>query len=172
MKIYAACLSSYNNGILYGKWIDVAGAMVDEIRDSIKEMLEKSPMADADEYAIHDYDDMPNLGEYPGLEYISIYSQLVERAGQDGYKPEEVRAVVDHFCGSVDDAEAALENAYGVWDRFQDYANDRASEILSCESQDSFAAHYFDYEAYARDLLANEFMTIDVPRGVLVIANW
>ena len=171
MKIYAACLSSYNSGILYGKWIDVAGAMVDEIRDSIKEMLEKSPMADAEEYAIHDYDNMPNLGEYPGVEYISIDSQLVERAGQDGYKPEEVRAVVDPFCGSVDDAEAALENAYGVWDRFQDYADNFADEMLACESKDSFASRYFDYDQHARDL-AHDFVAIDVPRGVLVIANW
>ena len=171
MKIYAACLASYNNGILYGKWIDVAGAVVDEIRDSIKEMLEKSPTPGAEEYAVHDYDDMPNLGEYPGLEYISNYAQLVDSAGQDGYKPEEVRAVVDHFCGRVDDAEAALENAYGVWDRFQDYADNFADEMLACESQDSFASRYFDYDQHARDL-AHDFVVIDVPRGVLVIANW
>ena len=171
MKIYAACLASYNNGILYGKWIDVAGEMVDEIRDSINEMLGKSPMADAEEYAIHDYDDMPNLGEYPDLEHISNYAQLVDSAEQDGYKPEEVRAVVDYYCGNIGDAETALENAYGVWDRFQDYADNFADEMLACESQDSFASRYFDYDQHARDL-AHDFVAIDVPRGVLVVANW
>lgn len=171
MRIYAACLASYNNGILYGKWIDVAGAIVDEIRDDIKEMLEKSPMADAEEYAIHDYDDMPNLGEYPGLEYISIYSQLVERAAESGYNQDEVRAIVDNYNNNIDDAEEALENAYGVWGSWRDYADERADELLACESQESLASRYFDYEAHARDL-AHDYTVLDVQRGVLVIADF
>lgn len=167
MKIYVACLSSYNNGILYGKWIDVSGAMVDEIRDSINEMLEKSPIPDAEEYAIHDYDNMPNLGEYCGLEYISDYAQLVESAEQYGYKPEEVIAVVDHFGGNIDDALDVIENSHGVWDCFQDYADNFADEMLACESRDSYASRYFDYDQHARDL-AHDLYVIDVPRGVLV----
>ena len=167
MKIYAACLSSYNSGILYGKWIDAAGAIVDEIRESINEMLEKSPMPDAEEYAIHDFADMPNLGEYCSLEDISNYAQLVESAEQDGYTPEEVCAVVDHFCGNIDDAEEVLENAHGIWDSFKDYADNFADEMLACESKESFAIRYFDYDQHARDL-AHDLYVIDVPRGVLV----
>ena len=171
MRIYAACLASYNSGILYGKWIDVAGAMVDEIRDSIKEMLKKSPMADAEEYAIHDYDDMPDLGEYSSLEKIYLYSMLVRGAEDYGCNQDEVRAIVDNYNGNIDDAEKALESALGIWDSWRDYANEHADELLACEGQESFVSRYFDYEAHARDL-AHDYTVLDVQRGVLVIANF
>ena len=171
MRIYAACLASYNSGVLYGKWIDVAGAIVDEIRDDIKKMLEKSPMADAEEFAIHDYDDMSNLGEYPSLDNIYLYSLLVRRAEEYGCNQDEVRAVVDNYNGDIDDAEKALENAHGVWDSWRDYADEHADELLACEGQESFASRYFDYEAYARDL-AHDYTVLDVQRGVLVLANF
>ena len=171
MRIYAACLASCNSGILHGRWIDVAGAMVDEIRDSIKEMLEKSPTPGAEEYAIHDYDDMPNLGEYPSLDNIYLYSLLVRRAKDYGCNKDEVRAIVDNYNGNIDDAEKALENAHGVWDSWRDYADEHADELLACESQESFASRYFDYEAHARDL-AHDYTVLDVQRGVLVIANF
>lgn len=42
MQIYAACLASYNNGRLHGRWIDAAlGA--DHMRDEIAAMLRESP---------------------------------------------------------------------------------------------------------------------------------
>lgn len=171
MRIYAACLASYNSGILHGKWIDVAGEWVDEIRDQISAMLEKSPAPGAEEYAIHDYDDLPNFGEHPDLQAIADYSRLVESAAESGYNQDEVRAIVDNYNGNIEDAEKALENTHGVWDSWRDYADEHADELLACESLESFASRYFDYEAYARDL-AHDYTALDVQRGVLVIANF
>ena len=128
MRIYAACLASYNSGILYGRWIDVAGEWVDEIRDQISAMLEKSLAPDAEEYAIHDYDDLPNFGEHPDLQAIADYSRLVDSAAESGYNQDEVRAIVDNYNGNIDDAEKALENAFGVWDSWRDYADEHADE--------------------------------------------
>ncbi len=166
MRIYAACLASYNSGILHGKWIDVAGEWVDEIRDQIGAMLEKSPAPDAEEYAIHDYDDLPNFGEHPDLQAIADYSRLVEeyeKLGADG-----VRAIVDNCNGNIDHAERDCENAF-FYDCFGRYADEIADEML--QDVAPTIACYFDYEAHARDL-AHDYTVLDVQRGVLVIANF
>jgi antirestriction protein len=52
-QIYVACLSSYTNGILYGEWLD-ATCDVEDIQEQIKQLLAKSPMPDAEEFAVHD----------------------------------------------------------------------------------------------------------------------
>lgn len=49
-QIYIACLASYNNGILYGKWID-ANQDVSALEGEIQEILAESPMPDAEEWA-------------------------------------------------------------------------------------------------------------------------
>ncbi len=54
-RIYIACLAAYNNGHLHGAWID-ADQDADQIRDAIAAMLARSPVEDAEEYAIHDYE--------------------------------------------------------------------------------------------------------------------
>ncbi len=51
-QIYVVCLAAYNNGILHGEWID-ATQDVSTIYDEIHEMLAKSPIEDAEEFAIH-----------------------------------------------------------------------------------------------------------------------
>jgi antirestriction protein len=79
-KIYAACIASYNRGRLHGEWID-AERDADAIREDIDTMLAASPCKGAVEWAIHDYDDMVELGEYPNLEKVSEVAKLVARRG-------------------------------------------------------------------------------------------
>ncbi|NII10295.1 antirestriction protein ArdA [Oleiagrimonas sp. C23AA] len=54
-RIYVACLAAYNNGYLHGTWID-AHQDAGGIRDEIAAMLARSPIKDAKEYAIRDYE--------------------------------------------------------------------------------------------------------------------
>lgn len=53
-QIYVACLASYKEGINFGKWID-ATQCEDDIYQDIHDMLAKSPVDDATEWALHDY---------------------------------------------------------------------------------------------------------------------
>lgn len=46
--------------MLHGKWID-ATQDTSTIWDEINEVLKTSPIEDAEEWAIHDYDDFENL---------------------------------------------------------------------------------------------------------------
>jgi len=55
IRIYIADLAAYNNGILHGIWVD-ATLDIDDIWQQIKDMLKQSPVDDAEEIAIHDYE--------------------------------------------------------------------------------------------------------------------
>lgn len=39
LKIYVACLASYNNGVLHGAWLDVVGKSSDELYDEITKKI-------------------------------------------------------------------------------------------------------------------------------------
>jgi len=150
-RIYVACLAAYNNGILHGRWIE-ASTNVFEMQDEIKAMLAASPIPDAEEWAIHDTEDLPSIiGEFSGLEPVAEFAALVE-----DYDWIDVRDLIDivEEARSIEQAREQLENDFvGIFDEFEDYAYEIADEQLACHGQaDSLAARYFDYEAFARDL--------------------
>lgn len=43
LRIYVACLASYNNGVLHGAWIDVDGKDEGDIQEEVAAMLRASP---------------------------------------------------------------------------------------------------------------------------------
>ncbi len=73
-SIYVACLAAYNSGFLHGKWIS-ADRTFSAIYDEIQDMLRESPIEDAEEFAIHDYEGFGNtrFGEYEDLETVVKY---------------------------------------------------------------------------------------------------
>lgn len=200
MKLYVACLASYNNGRLHGAWID-ASSDVDEMQEEIAAMLRASPcpnvMVDcsecegsgeiehpngkasecpncrdgqvpsAEEWAVHDYDGFPNMGEYPSLEDVAAFVELTEE--HDGIEPDDLAKIVADFS-TVDEASEALRDQFcGIYDSFRDYADETADESLAAHDikDDSPLARYFDYESFARDL-GYDMRTIDVSSGVAV----
>lgn len=200
MKIYVACLASYNNGVLHGQWID-ADSRVDVMQEQVIAMLRASKFPNvmvtcpdctdgdtesscqtckgtgrvysAEEYAIHDYDDMPeSFGEYCGLQAIADYVEFIETIESDTCLADDeaqalAKAMIENWH-SVDLAESALENFVGVYDTFREYADESADEMLSChENLPDIVSRYFDYEAWARDL-AIEMTALDLPDGVAV----
>lgn len=200
MQLYAACLASYNSGILYGKWID-ASADADEMRDQIATMLRDSPcpnvtvtcpdcegeggteefgrcdtcknagtVPSAEEWAIHDYDDFPNMGEYPSLDDVAAMAELIEAAENDhGINADDLKSISANWHGKIDDISNALDNFAGIYDTLRDYADNLADELMDQEETpaNSTARRYFDYEAHARDIEI-EYTVIDCPSGVAV----
>lgn len=166
MKIYVACLASYNAGRLHGAWIDV-DADKDVMAAKVENMLKASPMPNADEFAIHDYDEFPNMGEYPSLDAIAETAELVELAEENGIDASDFARIADNWHGNADDIRNAFEFFYGVWDSFQEYAEEVADEFMSQHNTPQSVAMYFDYEGYARDL-AHDYTVVDLSRGVAI----
>ncbi|HWZ23392.1 MAG TPA: antirestriction protein ArdA [Cytophagaceae bacterium] len=152
-KIYVACLAAYNNGHLHGEWIE-ANQDAEAISDQIKEMLAKSPIAGAEEWAIHDYEGFCGLrlSEYESIENVAEMAAMIKEHGEAWAKFAEYEgieyATVERF-----------EEAYaGEWVSEEDFAESLAEETMEIPQHLAF---YIDYEKLARDLFINDYFSAD-----------
>lgn len=146
-RIYVACLAAYNNGYLHGAWIDATDDL-GLIQAQVAMMLAGSPMPDAEEYAIHDYEDFSDyaLGEYAGLESahnIAVY--LADTGGLGAM-------LLSHFGGDLQAALNALEEYVGCYESVAAFAQELTEETTIIPESLRF---YIDYEAMARDMELN-----------------
>lgn len=159
-KVYVACLESYNNGILYGKWINAAQSPK-EIRKQVSKMLSKSTFPHAEEWIILDDEDFGNLiYEYSSFQDTSDFAFFIKEHDDLGI------AVLEHFCGNLDEAKKALEEHYmGEYDSEADFVE---SFIEETDPVPERLAFYIDYEKMAYDFFINDFFSIKVDYKVHV----
>lgn len=153
IRIYVACLAAYNNGILHGCWID-AEQDAYAIYDDVRAMLATSPMEDAEEWAIHDYEGFcgVKLPEYEGFAEVSELAAFISEHGEIGGQ------LVNHL-GNLDEAKKAIEDAYaGEYKSLADFAEDLTEQSTKIPENLRF---YIDYEAMARDIEISDVFTID-----------
>lgn len=153
-RIYVACLAAYNNGYLHGEWID-ADQDADQIHEAIAAMLKTSPMADAEEWAIHDYEGFEgiHLPEYAGIETVSQLAAFIAEHGKLGAE------VYNHF-GSIEEAETALTDQYaGEYASLADFAQELTEQSTTIPES---LRHYIDYDRMARDMAISDVLTIEM----------
>jgi len=153
-KIYVACLAAYNNGHLHGRWIHAVQS-VDEINAEIRAMLKASPIPNAEEYAIHDYEGFEGteISEYCGIEEAAQLAEFIEERGKLGAE------LLNHFCGDRGEAEAAFDNYAGEYRSLADLAEELTSETTQIPKS---LVNYIDYEAMGRDMeLGGDVFTIE-----------
>lgn len=153
IRIYVACLASYNNGVLHGAWIDAdqdAWAIYDEVRA----MLAASPVPGAEEWAIHDYEGFEGvrISEYAGFESVAEIAAFIAEHGRLGAE------LIGHF-GDVDQARQAIEQRYhGAFASLADYVQDMMEE---CTAIPEPLRYYIDWRAMARDAeMSGDLFTI------------
>ena len=152
-RIYVACLASYNNGKLYGKWID-ASQEADEIHEEIQEMLKHSTEPIAEEWAIHDYEGFEglNISEYESIEDVARFARLIEEHG------EAYAAYAGHI-GTDYATEEGFQEAYqGEWDSEEAFGQNLADETMEIPENLQF---YMDYEKFTRDLFIGDYFSVD-----------
>ena len=110
-KIYVACLVAYNSGYLYDSWIDAAQP-VEKLWKAIEEMLVKSSIIDAEEWAIHDYKGFGEISfdEYENLEAVSSIALFLE---EHGIVEADLLA---HHCNNLEEAIQSMEEYYSCYD--------------------------------------------------------
>jgi antirestriction protein len=164
-QIYVACLAAYNSGILYGAWID-ADQPAEDIQQEVKAMLKASPIPDAEEWAIHDYDDFAGLriSEYEGFEQVSEKAAFVVEHGELGAE------LVNYYGGDLAEAREALEENYqGEWESLAEYAEDFTRDTQGSQIPNSLA-YYIDYERMVRDMeLSGDILTFHDSKGKMHI---
>ncbi|AFY71957.1 Antirestriction ArdA family protein (plasmid) [Thalassoporum mexicanum PCC 7367] len=154
IKIYVADLAAYNNGKLYGVWIN-ACLDLDEIQEQINIMLSNSPEDCAEEYAIHDYEGFNGyeLSEYTGIKTAHEIACFIAEY------PDLAGALLCHFGGSIEEARQAIEDNYvGCYKSLADYAEELTDSIDQIPDN---IAYYIDYERMGRDMeLSGDIYTI------------
>lgn len=152
-RVYVACLASYNEGHLYGQWMNVDA----DLHDNIQAMLENSSILNAEEWAIHDYELPFEISEYPNLDEliakVDAYESLDdnEREGYAAYL-EAIDAT-----GTVEQFRDAYQ---GHYDSEIDYAYQYVEDTGMLDNA-GVASNYFDYDSFARDL----FMDLTFENG-------
>lgn len=154
-RIYVACLAAYNNGYLHGAWID-ADQDADEIRDGIAAMLARSPVEDAEEYAIHDYEGFEgvSISEYAGIDSVARIAAFIAEHGALG------AGLLEQFGGDMDQAESTLEDCYhGQFASLADYMEELTAESVTIPEA---LRYYVDWDAMARDAeMSGDLFTIE-----------
>jgi len=153
MGMWFANLSAYNSGRLVGKWIyPLNYDSFDEFAKAIKEGT-RDTVDYADEIAVHDYDNCPDMGEYPDHE--ELYNVI--HAIEDSYIDNEIliKYMSNQNDYSVDLVQEAEESFITTADKFKDFAYEYADEeiqnTVNAEAV-QFVFNNFDYDGYARDL--------------------
>jgi antirestriction protein len=146
-KIYIACLAAYNDGHLHGKWV-IANQDVELIKKEIVEILRTSPVSNAEEWAIHDYENFYDaedfLGEYPSLEDVVKVAEFVMEHGKIA------SALIDD-CRDIDDAIRMLNEEYaGVYDSLADFAEESYCENNNIPDN---LVYYIDWEKMGEDMV-------------------
>lgn len=162
IRIYVACLASYNNGVLHGAWIDATQGQ-DAIWRDVSQMLLRSPAEYAEEWAIHDYEGFCgiHLSEYASFETVADYAAFIEKHGDLGAK------LVSYY-GDLDDARDAITEHYaGQYDSLSDYAEQLTEDTTQVPDA---LRYYIDYEKMALDLEINDVLAI--PSGHTVHVFW
>lgn len=155
IRIYVACLAAYNNGRLHGRWID-AEQDADTIQSEIADMLAASPIPNAEEWAIHDYEGFEGapISEYEGVDSVAEKAAFIARHGLLAGK------LLEHWSGDLQDARRSIENHYiGAFPSLEDFARDMTEQS---EDISDTIAPYIDYARMGRDMALGDVFTIDL----------
>lgn len=139
-KVYVACLACYNEGRHHGRRMNA-----DELEERW-DYAEEHDRQDGvghfnpcnrpfhDEWAIHDYDGVPSIGEHPDIPHLLAVMRCIEEHGE----PFRVWFNLDpHNKSHHDDLSEAFQDAYcGEWESPKAFAEDYADDMGLLPSHD------------------------------------
>jgi antirestriction protein len=159
-KVYMACLSSYNDGVLRGAWRDA-----DELqrgwrhpgawKNSTLTTAWKSTLTT--EWAIHDYDGVPNMGENPDIDFLIEAMRCIEEHGDAFFRWfEQDSWNMSHLKGEL--SEKFQEQYRGEYDSPKAFAEEFAAEVgwLSNNNNNPLF-RYVDFDWYWHADLRHSF---------------
>ena len=145
MKIYVRCLASHTIGLDHGEWIDLEYIdTVEDLQQEIDKILYFSPVRNAEEWVIHDYDlDGIDISEHESLDHIIDICEGLKEHGDAFVAYYELFDSTD----LVD-----FEDRYqGEYDDLKDYAYQFLNDTGMLSNLPENLQHYFDYESYGND---------------------
>jgi antirestriction protein len=141
-QVYIADLGAYVGGRLKGEWITPASD-ADDLQEQIDKIVGKG-----EEWAVHDYDGFPDMGEYPGVKALADMAEILE---------EHDLAIVEAAMGEgyTETKKLAefLSEGYEEHKSVEDYAASYIDDIGGLdELDDATLLRHIDVKSLARDM--------------------
>jgi hypothetical protein len=147
-RIYVANLAAYNSGRLRGKWIEPS-TDGDELREQVLEAIGGNP---DNEWAFHDYDAFPNMGENPDLDDVAAMAEIIEEHPYAIVKAA-MSFVWNNDRQDIDSLKEWLNDGYGIYESKKDYVEQLVDDMGGPSALGKQAINaYFDYDAFGHDL--------------------
>lgn len=162
-RIYVACLAAYNEGQLHGCWID-ADQSEESLYEAVQAMLAESPVAGAEEWAIHDYEGFGgySLSEYTGLDQVADIAAFIREHQELGV------AVLNYTGGDLEQSQVMIDEQYhGLYATEKDFTESFFEEMHEIPA---YLIYYIDYEKMAKDWFLSDFMSLDMGHQVAVFS--
>lgn len=119
-------------------------------------MLARSPIAHAEEYAIHDFEGFEGItiSEYAGIDTVARIGAFISEHGALG------AGLLEQFIGDMDQAETALQDCYhGQFGSLADYMEELTTESITIPEA---LRYYVDWQAMARDAeMSGDLFTVE-----------
>ena len=114
IAVWVCSLSSYNQGHLHGQWVDLDLIdTVEELQEAIDQILQDSPVENAEEWAFMDHDlGGIHIGENEDLEEVINIAK--------GLREHESAFVAFYNCFDSTDLEEFEERYQGEYDSVKD----------------------------------------------------
>lgn len=153
-KVYMACLASYNNGLLRGAW-----RSADDLERGWRHPNDWKAGFGGEEWAIHDYDGVPSIGEHPDIEFLIEVMRGIEEHGDAFFHWfNDDSWNMSHLKGELEDH--FREQYRGEYDSPKAFAEEYAIEVgwLSDPlTHDNPLFRYIDFDWYWRSTLRHSF---------------
>ena len=138
-RVYVGTYAKYNNGSLYGAWLDLSDySDKEEFYEACRELHEDE---EDSEYMFQDWENVPEglIGEsWISENFFALRNAVEDLSEEDA--DDLIKAFQDEYIGQYDDEE------------------DFATQIVAeCYELPDFAETYFDYQRFARDLFMCDY---------------
>lgn len=155
--VYCGTYGKYNEGSLFGAWLDL------RMFDSYEEFIEVCQQLHADEedpeFMFQDYQCFPEDWYSESFMSEEVFDKIIAFIQMDDDRKKAFEAYVSATGNdSIEDFEEHYE---GEYDSEEDFATYIVNELYDLERMMGNLSYYFDYKAYARDLFISDYIFED-----------
>ena len=154
MSIYVGTYAKYNDGSLFGKWMDLSD--YSDKHDFYEACAELHKDEEDPELMFQDWENIPD--RFIGESWISEKVWDIINADIQNWDAFEV--FMDFYSGNdeeISDLVSKFDDRYqGEWDSEEDFAEQLFDEYYANDIPENLR-YYIDYEKFARDLFMGDY---------------
>jgi antirestriction protein len=151
--IYVGTYAKYNDGNLYGMWLDLTSFYdYEEFMDCCRALHsdEEDP-----EFMSQDYENFPEEWYSESGIDEETFDKIKEYGELEEYDRDMWEAYIDEF-GDYADFSTIQDKCHGKWDSEEDFAQNQFDELEAYQIPEHLR-YYFDIEKYAEDLFDYDY---------------